>query len=191
MNSTTNPLDFPKPDDIITPAAAWFGFAYSFLGLVIITRKVFIDYTQIRVGCTAVGATTMVLAIANVLRLSSTIPELIFGVLQTTFMVLWMDLMVAITFHIGGRFHMPEERTGIIYWATLTITLFANVLGLASLIIMDGLQILGPGAIVNTAARAACLVAMVLVLWYAFTPVICIKARKGEAPAAVVVVGTW
>ncbi|RUP15009.1 hypothetical protein BC936DRAFT_139628 [Jimgerdemannia flammicorona] len=196
MNSTTDQLTPPiPPEDIATIAGAWSALAFSILSCVIIGRKARVDFSAIRACCFLAEILTGVgLASANVMRLSSQIPEPIFNILLCLLQILFIDLMIAATFHLGVKLNgTKKHRFNALYKMTIVWGVLMNVGAGVSLVLGQYLHLFDAGNNAFLAARCSGLVASVCAFLYAFYPVLQVNDMKdmSSVPSSVVPVAIW
>lgn len=170
---------------------AWSSVAFSIVSCGIIGRKAILECNQLRSGCFVMGVLTLTLCITNLLRIPSIMLEEPFFLLESVLMILFVNLLVAITFNLGYKFYNRDKRINRLYWITVAATALSSLLGVLSLILWFGLQLLNAGSIMNKFAQFMSLSAVFLAYWYAFNPVISIQTDSSEASSAVVAVGVW
>lgn len=178
-------------NDYNTLIIAWGSLAFSVLSLVIIVHKACQDSSRIRCMCVVISISTIGLAIANALRIKSQIPEAPYLLLRSTLMILFVDLMVAITLNLGGNFYTLYSRVNRLYWVSIATTVMLNVMVFSGLILQYAVGIAEAGTIVINVERCSWPVVLFLTYWYAFHPVINQISTADNAPAGVVAVGAW
>lgn len=159
----------------------------------VIGRKLLLDYNQVRCSCVGMGIMTVVLGVANALRIPSMINETIFDILQSAIMVLFVDLLIAITFSLAGKFYEPEKSRNSLQIITIVATVLVNILGLLSILTFDVFNLGRTGMTMITATQLMCLVAVFLSYCYAFYPVVKMRidVNIDNTPLSVEAIGTW
>lgn len=193
MNSAQQPraLNLSAYD----PSVVVVGFSVGFASLscVAILRKVVLEPSKLRVACIIMGGLVVILAVCNALRVESEIAENAYVNLRTVTLVLFVDLMVAITFNLGGRFYTSEDRINKLYWIAIGATGFINVLSIVT-IVLDNLTLSPAGAnavnYVDDVNQLIWPVAVFFAYWYAFDPIINTTGSDNNI-SVIAAVGVW
>ncbi|RUP48080.1 hypothetical protein BC936DRAFT_144983 [Jimgerdemannia flammicorona] len=174
-----------------TIITAWFPIAFGILSVSIIGRKAFSNYNRLRGSCFVMSVVTVVLCVANVLRISSTIHSPEFAILRGLCILLYTDLMVAITLNLGRKFYIRDGCVNNLYILTIAATVLFNIIHILGTTLSFIGIIDGPAGVFSTVARVSWPVVLLFAYLYAFFPVIGAKTGEDNIPSAVVAVGVW
>ncbi|RUO95650.1 hypothetical protein BC936DRAFT_143529 [Jimgerdemannia flammicorona] len=191
MNSTpAEPANTPLiPDLLVTTVIAWLGVAFCSLSCVVISYKAFQEYNRLRFGCVVLGALVLILCVVNTQRIWGNVTDDQYSIFRTINLILFIDLMVAITFDLGGRFYLPKDRVNVLYWSTIVATAIVNVM-LIMAVVLQHMYTSAMGTTIDKVMRICWPVSVFLAYWYAFHPVIKIKkVGSTETHSSVVAVG--
>ncbi|RUS28048.1 hypothetical protein BC938DRAFT_482401 [Jimgerdemannia flammicorona] len=197
MNSTTTGTsDGNGPPHIAhllaTTIVVWTSVVFNIISCVVIGRKVILKFSRLRFGCFLTSIVVIVQGIVSVQRIWDVVSELSFSLLRSVTLVLFINLMVAITLDLGGKFYVGENRRGALYWATLVATAIINVMFVVAFILLLIPDTLAMGTIIHNASRVSWPVVLLIAYWYAFSPVVKTRlGEKAESQSAVVAVGIW
>lgn len=193
LNETVYQIDPPLPSNAYgTIAFAWISVIFSIIGCSVVLHKAYVDPTKLRYCCMVMGLLTITFGVANVLRISSTIPKISYFILKEILMILFANLMVAITFNLGSKFHIAGHVTrNLLYWATLGTTALMNILVITACSMEYGSPLLNEGNVIDIIARAWWPIAVFFTYWWAFDPLIKLRTGVKGMPSSIVVVGIW
>lgn len=190
----------PFSPSLATVVVAYTGAVYSVFSCLIIGHKALIDYSHLRISCVGLAIMTAVLGITNAIRATNSIPESTFFLLQALFMVMFVDLMVSITFSLGNKLYdrssvsNAPHRISVanaLYSLTLLGSSLHNIFVILSIILQRVFNQIAVGGDFNTAGRIMFIVALVFAYWYAFYPVVRMKTGVNDRQSRVAAVGAW
>ncbi|RUP23128.1 hypothetical protein BC936DRAFT_139043 [Jimgerdemannia flammicorona] len=191
MNSTAASNLPIASDNYGSIVLAWFGVVFSLLCTVVIGRKTIIDYNRLRLVCFFMGIIVWSLNLANALRIYSAIDEDLYGQMRNVNLVLYLDLMVVITFDVGGKFYPFGDRINTMWWIATLSTLAVNLVYVVIITLVQIPSTYPIGNSINSVVRIIWPISVFFAYLYAFYPIIKMKTGVGESPSAVVALGVW